>query len=114
MSSCLPHAELHRYARGELDGAHGERVRDHLERCDACRSSVAVLTEAAAGSAATVSMAADATESMVGDATESMVGDATESMAGTPRSRRKMAMRYPKIEGYQITGVLGQGATQRR
>jgi serine/threonine protein kinase/Flp pilus assembly protein TadD len=94
---CLTPADLERYGRGLLSDAEVDRVRAHLGTCDACR----LAHERSCRDRSFL----EGAKSLMATEPES-VGPATVLDASLTE---KAARHFPKIEGYQITGVLGQG-----
>ena len=95
---CLTPRDFDLYTTGGLDPAGRERVTSHLESCLTCRNAfqraqAKHVPAAISGSAGDMTIA-------TGDA----VNKAWPAAAATPA-----APRLPRIDGYQITGVLGQG-----
>ncbi len=97
MSSCLTSAELERYKGETIDSPDAANVRDHLASCDACRERF----ERIQGDD---TLAADVRRVLGQDDTER----GTDSTVGLGAPIEK-PVRYPRIDGYRITGVLGQG-----
>ncbi|MBI1825405.1 MAG: protein kinase [Planctomycetes bacterium] len=95
-AACVSIQQLESFTSGLLDDGTGSRIREHLSSCDECRKRLEELK-----TRALPSFDADAT------------ADAQITIVSPPRSRRvgdsKPEQHYPKIEGYHITGVLGQG-----
>lgn len=96
VSCCLTLADFERYSAG-LSEAAAQTIKHHLQTCDACRVAYerfrhdqAFLIEA-----------------------KSALTDDSDSRPGTSvapgSARRKPDARVPQIEGYDITGVIGQG-----
>ncbi|MBI4718008.1 MAG: protein kinase [Planctomycetes bacterium] len=94
MPACPTATELDRFQRGLLDEPGSAVVRDHLSSCDACRIA---LDHTGRPLPADATLAIDRTVSLAPE----------RLTTSTPAER--MARHFPKIEGYQITGVLGQG-----
>ncbi len=97
MPVCLTQADFERYDCGELDEATSANVRAHLDSCDTCRMAYARFSKERAAQACPQGTPADHE-------------DPTHTITATPSSPASKVARYlPKIEGYRITGVLGQG-----
>lgn len=116
MSRCLTEEQLNQYQSGRLDEAAAADVRTHLSSCDACRTVYEGLLGLAPPSKPSAS-SPDVTLSYSGGATlpqrsrQLEQADATLESAEAPDSSpiARAQRMYPKIEGYRITGVLGQG-----
>jgi len=97
MHDCLSHADFERFKRGDIVDAELRRVREHLATCDACRTALGGRPDGLTPR----------------NRASNPPGMETEALAGPPAadtSPTAKAPRYlPKIEGYRITGVLGQG-----
>lgn len=97
MSSCPGDLLLAQYSRGQLEPGQAEQVRTHLEFCVTCRS---MLDRAESP----VARPPDHTVSV--SPSHPPIPDSADE--GTSPAARAAA-HYPRIEGYRITGVLGQG-----
>lgn len=92
---CLTFAELEQFNLGRLLTLPDNDVRAHLEDCASCRSALGSLSAGVSASSAPT-LAQDATI-------------ATGAVAGRGSPARAASAHFPRIDGYQITGVLGQG-----
>jgi len=94
--------DLELYVSQRLKDGDASRFRDHLEECGRCRSACNQLRS----SSDVTEISPVRTESPVRtDMTLSVV----ESGRPTTSPSARMARHLPKIDGYQIRGVLGQG-----
>ena len=103
MFPCLKPADFDRYESGQLDDAETAELREHLDSCPKCQSAFDQYNE----SNATL---VDSGSSNAADPLALALTEADEtgySEDAAPAGR--MAKHYPKIEGYKILGVLGQG-----
>ncbi len=96
MSFCLSNLDFVAYDAGMLDASRAAAVREHLTSCDSCQSSYERFRNQAAQTIEAPSSRRPALEGSIPPAAaQADVDDA--------------ARHYPKIEGYRILGVLGQG-----
>lgn len=105
MSECLTAVDFERVSAGTLDEAALALLREHLTTCRACQTAFAKHQESARilDRPALLQTQADSQ----GEVTQpESLGSA--SRAATPVTER-MRRHFPKIEGYRIVGVLGQG-----
>ncbi len=125
MGKCLTIADFEGYAANALDDASRTHMKKHLDACGSCHSSYVQFQRSRHAADETQAIGSDATVSVSGatgpslDATTALGAavnsgiDATASMAemGTtiPAPAGKVSKQFPKIEGYMITSVLGQG-----
>lgn len=96
MSPCLSNIDFLLYDEGKLDPAGMSRIREHLKSCESCSNSHELFRNQAAQTIASP---------------PSHPPD-LEGSVRPPSSRAEIedsARHYPKIEGYRILGVLGQG-----
>ncbi len=107
MSACIPALELTQFAGGLLDGDRSREIQQHLEACDSCRTAFgrfdldATLETRPAQNNIGVTLSVETGAFASG-------GDVTQAaVASAPHE--KMARHLPRIEGYRILGVLGQG-----
>ena len=123
MSGCLTQADLLSFDIGSLPHEEAASVRAHLDTCESCRTAYDALR--ARQSAATIvsdnngAAASDEQPTMILDANSARAdsassvrgsGTAPPAAAGMGSSpAAKMAKHFPKIEGYRILGILGQG-----
>lgn len=97
MSSCPGDLLLTQYNCGQLEPADAAKVRTHLENCLTCRSVLGMAEpESARPPDHTLSISPS-------HAPPLDIGNEDSSPAALA------AAHYPRIEGYRITGVLGQG-----
>ncbi len=105
MSNCLTAHNLSAYQARKLTGADESRVKDHLEECPACRTAYQRLCDQAANTI-------EALPSRPQAITPARPGPADDgsflSLSVKPPAETA-AQHYPRIEGYRIMGVLGQG-----
>ena len=94
MPVCLTKADFQRSQSGALDAAEQSAIHAHLSSCASCRT--AFETYRRGYSAETI--AHDVDETL--DANDTQDASAVSLTA---------ARHFPKIEGYQITGIVGQG-----
>ncbi len=95
MSGCISPADLQDLARGLLDESATQRVEEHLHTCEACRKQYDRYR----------SYSPNCNDNPARTETQSAIPPVQRDSAPT-----SIAPRYlPKIEGYRITGVLGQG-----
>jgi len=106
MSSCLTNLDFVAYDAGMLDAPRLASVREHLTACESCRSSYERFRNQAAQ---TIEAPSSHPHKFVGSETPPQF----EGSAGPPAGLRidddDPARHYPKIEGYRILGLLGQG-----
>jgi serine/threonine protein kinase/Tfp pilus assembly protein PilF len=95
--ACLTTADFERLKHGALDGDALEDLRAHLDSCDACRAAYDRYCGEAAACRGSTSPPADPD------------GPALTATASPSSPGGKVARHLPSIEGYRITGVLGQG-----
>jgi serine/threonine protein kinase/tetratricopeptide (TPR) repeat protein len=97
MSECLTNADLIAFHRRELDTTAEAGVRRHLEECDVCRTASERFRNQAAPT--------------IGDPGPGKSSDWTMEAATAVRGVEAgdAARHYPRIDGYRILGVLGQG-----
>ncbi|UCC30359.1 MAG: protein kinase [Phycisphaerales bacterium] len=97
MRNCLTPADFECYDDGRLDAASAAEVRTHLDTCKSCRGAYERFHREAHSA---------------GDSPIPRI-DATESFIAPPRTgsspAAKVARQFPMLEGYRITGVVGQG-----
>jgi serine/threonine protein kinase/Tfp pilus assembly protein PilF len=93
--ACLTYVDFERLASGLLDDSAGADLRSHLSACDECRTAYEAFQSSRCETLVTPA----------NDATKSTDGQAATAF----RRTRSAATHYPRIEGYHITGVLGQG-----
>ncbi len=98
MSKCLTPADFECYDSGGLDEGADAAVRAHLVSCTSCRGAYDAFQRQKLTNPNARPAPVDATQSLVSPA------PVTNSAPGT-----KVAQRFPNIEDYRITGVLGQG-----
>lgn len=134
MPPCLTSADFDRLHRRALEASEEGAIRAHLSSCDLCRRSFEVFSsgadayglsdvdatiaspshrrvevdETTARGRPAVTDAATKIDSTPYPATDVTVDLASDPSALADRAER-MARHYPRIEGYVITGVLGQG-----
>jgi serine/threonine protein kinase/Flp pilus assembly protein TadD len=93
--------------KGAIEQDRSREIQEHVESCDTCRSAIQqfdvdatlVVRPPQAGLDVTVSVAES--EQVPGDA------DTDATIVSSPSER--MARHLPRIEGYRIVGILGQG-----
>ena len=95
MKSCLAPDEFEAYRSGVAGGASTRRIREHLDACSDCRTAYELHGKSHASRGEDFAGAAELTQSLAPG----------EEAAVSLRAARH----FPKIEGYRITGVLGQG-----
>ena len=98
MSACLSNVEIERYTLGTLGDRETRRIREHLSDCEHCRASLEQHRSIQATCASDAGSVLDVTTPVSRDA----VPLDTSPEAKLPRH-------LPQIDGYRITGVLGQG-----
>ncbi len=96
MSACLGLSDFSRYHDGELEAAEAERIRTHIDSCDTCRAAYAEYL-AKQGDSSDQEPLSPALQTLTSD---TLTHDVPSG---------KVARHVPNIEGYRITGVLGQG-----
>ena len=99
MPNCLTLTDFEQYSAGRLDAEAGERFRKHIDACDACRISFDRFK---------------ADQDFLNDAKDALSGESELAedtvVFSSPSSPKARASRHlPRIDGYRITGVLGQG-----
>jgi len=97
LTTCLKLGDFERLDDGVLDGDAAVQARAHLDRCDACRVAYEQYREDRA---------------FLVEAKSALLNDSgSDSRLDEPGSSpvRKATGPTPEIEGYRITGVLGQG-----
>ncbi len=97
MYNCLTPIDFEQYDRGQLAGSKAAATRDHLDSCDRCRAAYTRYRQERQGDSETASPRADR-------ALADVLATAT---AGAPAD--KVPRHVPRIEGYRILGVIGQG-----
>ncbi|MGB2987708.1 MAG: protein kinase [Phycisphaerae bacterium] len=97
MSTCLTLADFERYDGGLLDAAAAAAFRAHLDTCDACRVAYEHFQQ-------DQDFLADARSVLLNRS-----GSRDERSISRSSPERKAAAITPEIEGYRITGVIGQG-----
>ena len=97
LSTCLTLADFERLSEGSLDAEAAVRARAHLDSCDACRVAYEHFHRDRAF--------LDNAKSVLLD--DSNSGDLLPGSGSSPV--RNAVTHTPKIEGYRITGVIGQG-----
>jgi serine/threonine protein kinase/Flp pilus assembly protein TadD len=111
---CLTSVDFNRYHDGKLEEAARSDVHLHLQSCDRCRSAY---EEFRSGSGRRSSLSDDATIS-TSDARRIVPASAdAPTITSSPIDAPTIALapggkplqRMPRIDGYTITGVLGQG-----
>ncbi len=101
MSPCLSNIDFLLYDEGKLDPANKTRIREHLSSCESCNDSYDRFRNQ---SAQTI----ESPPSRPPLRPPALEG--SEQQPRPPRaSNEEPARHYPKIEGYRILGVLGQG-----
>ena len=101
--NCLTLTDFEQYSAGRLDAEAEERFREHIDACDVCRISFDRFK-------ADQDFLDDAKSALSGESelAEASVGSSPGS--SSPSSPKSRASRHlPRIDGYRITGVLGQG-----
>jgi serine/threonine protein kinase/tetratricopeptide (TPR) repeat protein len=97
MSFCLSNSDFIAYHEGRLDPSKAAGVRKHLDSCEACRR-------------AFERVRSQAENTIVTPPSRPPMLEGSFVPSPPPRSESDDASRhYPKIEGYRILGVLGQG-----
>ncbi len=96
MDSCLPQSDLERFACGSLENSAAAELQTHLDHCSACRERLERFQEEQALVADVRRVLASGDEGACDDAT-----------AGLPEPTN--AKHLPRIDGYRIIDVLGQG-----
>ncbi len=97
MSNCLQLLDFERLHTGLLSQSDAKRMHDHLRSCDACRVAYEQYQQDQAFLEKALPQLSDDSDSRHGDST-------------APSFRKRSAASHtPNIEGYRITGVLGQG-----
>ncbi len=97
MSTCLTLGDFERLDDGTLDGETEAKARAHLNSCDACRVAYERCREDRA-------FLAQAKSALLED-----LGSDSRLMESGSSPIRKATGPTPDIEGYRITGVIGQG-----
>ena len=95
---CPDVEKLEQYAHGRLKTADAEEIRNHLSLCVACGQTYSQLMQNRASHTITQSTAPHSKN--IHEVIQSDFDSAPD---------KRMARHIPQIEGYQITGVLGQG-----
>jgi len=96
MSDCLGPSDFSRYHRGEWDATEAERIRTHIDSCETCRAAYAEYLAKQEDSS---------DQEPLSPSLQTLTSDTlTQEVPST-----KVARHIPTIEGYRITGVLGQG-----
>ncbi|MBU0717210.1 MAG: serine/threonine protein kinase [Planctomycetes bacterium] len=97
MSKCLTLAEFERLSSGQLEEREEGTLRTHLETCETCR--IAFQQYQRSQSSATF-----------GDMpTETITTPPQPNVVDDTSPAAKIAKHFPKIEGYRIVGIIGQG-----
>ena len=129
MRACLTKVDFERSANGVLDVAAMGVVQEHLDSCPSCRAAYGEYSRmrAAEGIPPDAKEAADNAQtdagsdvSLEGKAAVVGIGDTTIAVDTAALNRpletvadsalaRKATKHFPKIEGYEIVDVLGQG-----
>jgi len=94
MPACLTRVDFQRSQSGKLEAAEQSAIEVHLASCASCRSAFEAFRHS------------NSTETVERDAATTLDADATLDASASSIAAAK---HYPKIEGYQITGVVGQG-----
>ncbi len=97
MSKCLKIADFERFDSGQLDEETARQISDHLEHCKKCRQRY----ERFQNDEAFLSRA----KSLLEDRTRSVATDALSM----PVQTESQEAHFPRIDGYRIVGVIGQG-----
>ncbi len=97
MSDCLTAADFECYDDGRLDAAAAVAVRDHLDTCETCRAAYERFRR----------QARSANDAQVPKIDETELCVTPMPTGSSPAT--KVARQFPRIEGYRITGVIGQG-----
>lgn len=95
---CVTVAEFANFRAGRLNADAAAKVREHLDGCEKCKSAFVLTSDPLA-------QTTDA-PSRPSAASDVTVIQSNRSAASPPADPSK---HYPKIEGYRILGVLGQG-----
>jgi len=97
VSECPSLSDFAAFHGGGLEGDRREQIRVHLESCESCRQAYEQFR--------------DSPTVMSGDATLAATASDSGGMGsqGSTSSAARMARHFPRIEGYRIVGVLGQG-----
>lgn len=129
MTKCLTTADISRYATGTLSQADTAELRAHLDSCEQCRGELDLHCQSGTGlthdTDVTLALPQSQADSTSPDrsADPDVTIDPVEVRRSTPDIQQKIAgtiaptgsgdaglvEKTPKIDGYQITGVLGQG-----
>jgi len=96
MKVCLTKGEVEAYERSELDAVELRRVESHLASCGRCREQL---------ESHRASKREDATNTVAKTETTPIVCGPSSDFS----PHQKVQQILPQIEGYRITGVLGQG-----
>ncbi len=97
MADCLTLTDFEQYSAKKLDAAAASHIQNHLDTCDACRVAFEQYHRDEA-------FLAGAKLAMVNDS-----GSDGFSTSDSATDAPALPTRVPEIEGYRITGVLGQG-----
>jgi len=106
MSLCLTNLDFSAYDGGKLDPSRSGEVREHLSSCDNCRNSYERFRNQAAQ---TIEAPSSHPRKFVGSATPPQFEESAGPPAGLRIEDDDPARHYPKIEGYRILSLLGQG-----
>ncbi len=97
MSACLSNSDFSAYEAGKLDPKRKDGVREHLATCEKCRESYEQFRN-------------EAPQTIDSPPSRSLAIDSLFPPAAPVKAEADDVSRhYPKIEGYRILGVLGQG-----
>ncbi len=97
MSRCLSLAEIERLSSGELAEGEEGALRSHLETCETCR----IAFEQYRSSQASANDGEVASKTVTTPPRPEDVDDTSPAA--------KVAQHFPKIDGYRIVGIVGQG-----
>jgi hypothetical protein len=97
VSTCLTLADFERYEGGLLDTVAAARLREHLDCCDACRVAFEQFQQDQTFLAGARSVLLTQSDSR------------GELAASHESPAQKVPAHIPEIEGYRISGVIGQG-----
>lgn len=97
MSACPKLVDLELLDQGRLDQATAQRIRVHLDSCERCRTAHARCCSARGD------------RSREASHLEEMPGPEVLDTVTQTSSAGRVARHLPTIEGYRITGILGQG-----
>jgi len=96
MSTCLSNSDFSAFDSGKLEAARVAEVRDHLKSCPSCNTSYERFCNQSA-------------QTVEAPATRPPLFEGSAGPPAAPADVNDSTRHYPKIEGYRILSLLGQG-----